>query len=132
MPMAPTPDAYCVLVVDDDESVRRVTMRALETFGFATVGAKDGFEAVDTLRASRDAIHCAIVDMNMPGMNGEQTMMSLHQVVEALPVLLSTGYSAFDIPAHVGPSGFAGFLQKPYQIGTLADTVRAAIASACA
>lgn len=125
--MAPSPDAYCVLVVDDDESVRRVTMRALETFGFSTVGAKDGFEAVDTLRAGRDTIHCAIVDMNMPGMNGEQTMVSLHEVVEELPVLLSTGYSAVDISAGAAGRGFAGFLQKPYQIGTLAEKVRSAI-----
>jgi len=131
MPTAPIPDDCCVLVVDDDDSVRLVTMRALETFGYATVGARDGFEAVTTLKAERDRIRCAIVDMNMPGMNGEQTMDSLHQVVEALPVLLSTGYSALDLPRAISASGFAGYLQKPYQIGTLAEKVRTAIETAC-
>lgn len=118
---------FCVLVVDDDEPVRRVTMRALEVFGFTTLGAKDGNEAVGVVREHGRAIHCAIVDMNMPGLDGEQTMRGMHAIEAGLPVLLASGFAADELPGACPDAAFAGYLQKPYQIATLARTVREAI-----
>lgn len=125
--MTEKPPGYRVLVVDDDESVRKVTMRALETFGFTTLGARDGFEAVTAVREADPGVDCVIVDMVMPGMDGEATMHSLHEVKAQLPVLLSSGHSALDMQERFAGAGFAGYLQKPYQIGALAQVVRETI-----
>lgn len=118
-----------VLIVDDDDSVRKVIMRALDTFGFATIGAVDGNRAVDTFTEQRDAIDCIIVDMSMPGMDGEQTFHALRQVGPTPPVLLASGHSAEEMQERYGTVGFAGYLQKPFQIASLADVVRSAIST---
>jgi two-component system, cell cycle sensor histidine kinase and response regulator CckA len=118
-----------VLIVDDDDSVRKVIMRALDTFGFATVGAVDGNQAVETFTAQRDAIDCIIVDMSMPGMDGEQTFLALREVGPTPPVLLASGHSAEEMQERYGGAGFAGYLQKPFQITSLADVVRNAIST---
>lgn len=120
-------NGYAVLVVDDDESVRRVTMRALEAFGFETVGAKDGYEAVSVLEARQTGLHCIIVDMSMPGMNGEQTLKALRGLNATVPVLLASGHSAEEMRDIYGGVGFAGYLQKPFQIMQLAQAVEGTI-----
>lgn len=118
-----------ILIVDDDDSVRKVIMRALDTFGFATIGANDGNAAVDTYTQQKDAIDCIIVDMSMPGMDGEQTFNALRQNGPTPPVLLASGHSAEEMRERYGTVGFAGYLQKPFQIASLADIVRSAIDS---
>jgi CheY-like chemotaxis protein len=117
-----------VLIVDDDDSVRKVIMRALETFGFATVGANDGNKAVETFTEQQSAIDCIIVDMSMPGMDGEQTFHALRKVGPTPPVLLASGHSADEMRDRYGTVGFSGYLQKPFQLTSLADIVRDAIA----
>jgi two-component system, cell cycle sensor histidine kinase and response regulator CckA len=119
-----------VLIVDDDDSVRKVIMRALDTFGFATTGAIDGNAAVELFTQQKDSIDCIIVDMSMPGMDGEQTLHALRQVGPTPPVLLASGHSAEEMQERYGAAGFAGYLQKPFQIASLADVVRSAISSA--
>jgi two-component system, cell cycle sensor histidine kinase and response regulator CckA len=123
-----TPEKHVVMVVDDDDSVRRVTARALESFGFATLGARDGFDAVKQLESQRGVVRCVIVDMSMPGWDGEQTLKGLHEIDGGLPVLLASGHSAQEMREKYAQSGFAGYLQKPFQIALLADAVARAIA----
>jgi two-component system, cell cycle sensor histidine kinase and response regulator CckA len=122
-------DKHVVMVVDDDDAVRRVTMRALETFGFTTVGAASGFEAVETFKNDHHGLHCVIVDMNMPGMNGKQTMQSFREIDASVPVLLASGHSADEMREAHGDAGFAGYLQKPFQIALLAASVKRVIES---
>ncbi|MDZ7728644.1 MAG: response regulator [Dehalococcoidia bacterium] len=126
-PVTEATNGYLVLVVDDDESVRRVTMRALEAFGFGTLGAKDGYEAVDVLKGHAKALHCIIVDMSMPGMNGEQTLHALREVEAQVPVLLASGHSSEEMQDSYGGVGFAGYLQKPFQLAQLAQKVEGTI-----
>lgn len=118
-----------VLIVDDDDSVRKVIMRALDTFGFATIGANDGNAAVDTYTQQKGDIDCIIVDMSMPGMDGEQTFNALRETGPTPPVLLASGHSAEEMQERYGTVGFSGYLQKPFQIASLADVVRSAINS---
>ena len=116
-----------VLVVDDDDSVLRVTMRALQSFGFTTIGAKDGFEAVSAFREQHQALDCVILDMSMPGMSGKQTLQSLREIDPDVPVLLASGHSVDEMREMYGETGFAGYLQKPFQIATLNDAVHSVI-----
>lgn len=118
-----------VLVVDDDDAVRRVTVRALQTYGYTAIGAINGFDAVDAISTRELKVACAIVDMSMPGLDGEATMLRLRAIDADLPVLLASGHSAEEMEEKFGGTGFIGYLQKPFELEQLANDVSAAIAS---
>lgn len=119
-----------VLVIDDDDSVRKVTMRALEAFGFSCVGAASGDEGAELFGIRHETLDCVIVDMSMPGMDGEQTLAALRAIDTSVPVVLASGHSVADMREQFDGRGFAGYLQKPFQIAVLAETVAEVIAHA--
>ncbi|HEY5577360.1 MAG TPA: ATP-binding protein, partial [Deferrimonas sp.] len=96
-----------VLFVDDEESLRVL--------------------AVEIFRERREEIAAVILDMIMPGMGGEETFHRLKEIDPAARVLLSSGYAVEGRPQILLSAGAAGFLQKPYRVGTLAAALRRAI-----
>lgn len=127
--MTETPQTHTVLVVEDDDAVRRVIVRALEISGFKAVGTRDGFEAVTTFQSWDSAIDCVIVDMSMPGMDGEETLARLRRINPRVPILLASGHSSTKMRELFPRSGFAGYLEKPFRIAELVKAVRDAIDS---
>ncbi len=116
-----------VMVVDDDDAVRHVTMRALESFGYETIGAADGFEAGDRFSSEHQYIDCVIIDMSMPGKDGEETFRSLREIDPAVPAVLASGHSVEEMQARFAGLGFAGHLQKPFNLSELNAAVRGII-----
>ncbi|MBI5948963.1 MAG: PAS domain S-box protein [Chloroflexi bacterium] len=119
-----------ILVVDDEDTVRRVTARALSSLGLAVLTAADGLEALATFREHQDEIRCTLLDMTMPGMDGEETFRALREVDPATPVVLMSGYTEQDATARFATDGLAGFIQKPYEISTLREVIRQVIETA--
>ena len=119
-----------ILVVDDEDTVRRVTARALSILGLSVLTAANGFEAVDMFREHHREIRCTLLDMTMPGMDGEATFRALREIDPAALVVLMSGYTEQDATGHFTSGGLAGFIQKPYEIATLRDVVRQVIESA--
>lgn len=78
-----------VLVVDDDESVRRVSVRMLTAEGFDVVGARDGHEALGHLEAGKFDV--VVSDIMMPKMSGMDLLRAIRQRDLELPVILLTG-----------------------------------------
>ncbi len=104
-----------VLVVDDEEGVRFVSQRILEQCGFAVLSAKDGHEALDLFSKHQNEISVVLLDLTMPGMDGEDVFRMINQLSPKTPVVLSSGYNEQELNARFSEHGFAGFLQKPYQ-----------------
>jgi two-component system, cell cycle sensor histidine kinase and response regulator CckA len=113
-----------VLLVDDDESVRAVGRKMLERLGFAVVTAADGSEAIARFRERADDIICAIVDLTMPHVDGAETFRELRRMRPTVRVILSSGYNEQDVTQRFVGKGLAGFIQKPYQLSTLAAVLK--------
>jgi len=108
-----------VLVVDDEESVRAMLVRALRLFGFTADQAEGGHAALERMRAAAEPYRCVLLDLTMPHMDGEETFRVLRQQYPDLPVLLMSGFNEKDAVSRFGGKGLAGFLQKPFEIENL-------------
>ncbi len=120
---APQPHRV-LLVVDDDEAVRRLALRMGRRLGFEVVTAADGEAAVELCRHHAGGLHGAIVDLTMPGMDGFECLRALHEVRPDLPALLVSGCSEAEIAERHQPAAFAGFLQKPFSIEQFTAALR--------
>src|SRR5215469_1795474 len=78
-----------ILLIDDDESIRRDYGRALRSLGFVVDVAADGREAVDLLREK--AFDTVISDINMPHMGGMELLRAVRERDLDVPVMLMTG-----------------------------------------
>jgi two-component system, sensor histidine kinase SagS len=82
-----------VLVVDDDENVRGAAHALLERYGCVVETAHDGAEAIGMVRALRDDAYDAIIaDIRLPDMSGYDFMMRLGEFMDAVPLILMTGF----------------------------------------
>ena len=82
-----------VLVVDDEEMLRRVNRRILERAGYRVMTASDGGEAVEVFRAHRADIGAIVLDMAMPGMGGAECYAALRAVDPSARVILASGFA---------------------------------------
>ena len=113
-----------ILVVDDDELIRTSLPPMLEGMGHRVQTASGGMEALRRLEAGLQ-VDLVILDLNMPGMSGTETLGRLRMFRPGLPVLISTGYqdeSAREIlEAHPGVRS----IQKPFsflELRTMLDS----------
>ncbi|MCB1151758.1 response regulator, partial [bacterium] len=113
----------CVLLVDDEREVRNSTRRLLERLGLRVITASDGQEALDIHAARAEEIDLVILDMTMPRLDGLETMAVLHERDPELSVILSSGYTEKEIRERCGGCEPVGFLQKPYDLQTLRETL---------
>ncbi|MBK8479276.1 MAG: PAS domain S-box protein [Opitutaceae bacterium] len=121
----PAPAARRILIVDDEDTVRSVLVRMLRSFGYETVTAVNGQEAVDLFHSGHDDFRAVLLDLTMPELDGAETFREIHRLRPTLPVVLMSGYSEHDAVSRFGAQGLAGFLQKPFQ----PDVLRARLTS---
>ena len=108
-----------VLVVDDEAIVRRGTGRALKRLGFDPVEAASGYEAIETLRAYRDAVEVALVDISMPGLSGGETIAQLLEIKPELRVIVMSGHLRDTAASDGQLAQTHGYLQKPFDLAQL-------------
>jgi len=87
---APRP---AVLVIDDDTAVRSVLGAMIEHQGFAVREAGSGDEGVRVYDQHRDEISAVVLDVQMPGMDGPQTLAELRRLDPGVPCVFVTGHS---------------------------------------
>jgi len=115
-----------VLFVDDEDAVREIGMRLLETAGFEVIGAADGVEAVDYYREHAQEISCVLLDLTMPRMGGEEAFEELRKIRDDVRVVVSSGFSEQEVAGRFADGGVFGFVQKPYKFDKLVAEVEAA------
>jgi len=116
-----------VLVVDDEPLVRLVAQRALERGGFEVVLAENGRQAVEIFSQPGTRIALVLLDLSMPEMDGEQTLVELRRIEPGVQVLLSSGYDQSSTTRAPLGGRVASFLQKPYSARALVEAVRRTI-----
>ena len=115
--------AETILLVDDEEIVIAVGRQMLEKLGFSVFTAYNGKEALDIYQNNQNNIDLVILDLIMPGMGAADTYDRLQSLNPAIKVLLSSGYGPDPQTDELLSRGCNGFIQKPFNMQTLADTI---------
>ncbi len=112
-----------ILLVEDDEGVRRLARLALETFGYRVFEAAQGREALELLRSGSPTIQLVITDVVMPEMNGRELVEELRKQCQQTKVLFMSGYTDDAVVRNGVLEAAEFFLQKPFTPTTLARKV---------
>jgi CheY-like chemotaxis protein len=120
LPRRPAARRGAALVIDDEEPVRRVAARLLQSLGFDAWQAGDGRDALDQFAGRAGALRLAVVDLTMPRLGGEDTVREWRRVRPDLPVILMSGYHENDLHERCAGLAVSAFLQKPF---TLTDFI---------
>ncbi len=117
----------CVMVVDDDQTVRELGRQLLERFGYRVCEASDGEAAIRRYRRRVAEIDLIILDLNMPGMGGVACLEAIRALNPTVPVLIASGQSpAGQVKATLDQLA-QGFVGKPYELKSMLRMVRATL-----
>jgi PAS domain S-box-containing protein len=127
MPAAPieVPRTQTVLVVDDEEVVRRAASSVLEGRGYRVLLAESGQQALDIFRECAQEISAVLLDLTMPVMDGEEAARYLRAIRHDIPILLSGGSDESVVAPRFSGSRVAGYLRKPYTATALLEGIKA-------
>jgi two-component system cell cycle sensor histidine kinase/response regulator CckA len=117
------PGGFTVLVVDDEEAVRRLACRMLTWTGYQALEASHGREAIATIEQHAGSVHLVLTDIKMPGMNGRELGRHVEQRWPGKPILYMSGFASEVFENGLLEPG-APFLSKPFTQDDLAQKVR--------
>jgi two-component system sensor histidine kinase TtrS len=122
-----------VLIMDDEEMVRRVAGEMLNKLGYAVGFARDGAEAIELYKSAKESAQpfdVVIMDLTIPGgMGGIEAMQRLIALNHGIKAIVSSGYSDDQVMSDYRKYGFAGVLIKPYKINQLSESIRKVLTS---
>jgi PAS domain S-box-containing protein len=107
-----------VLIVEDEDTLRNATEKALQKRGFAVLSAGDGHSAVKIFRSRPDDIAAVVLDMNLPILPGREVYRQIREIRPQTKIVFTSGLAA-GIAEAMRSDGSARILQKPYTISNL-------------
>ncbi|GEM_PF-2131372 len=113
-----------ILLVEDDEAIRRAARRILERFGYTVIVAVDGDEAVEMYREHQSEVDLVLCDVILPKRSGPEFYEAVRRIPGDPPVLFMSGYPARTVRARTALDSSLPFLQKPWTVDELAAAVR--------
>ncbi len=125
----PTPESsiHRVLVMDDEEMLRKLAEQMLRRLGYQAKTVKDGIEAIDAVRRQMNSgkpFDMVILDLTVKGgMGGEQTVRELRKIDPNIKTIVSSGYFDDPVISHYEKYGFMGSMAKPYEMENLKETI---------
>mgnify|MGYP001036195323 CR=1 FL=1 len=114
-----------ILVVEDEDAVRQVSARTLESLGYNVLVSSDGVEALQLFDRHPDRVDLVLMDLVMPNMGGRDLLMSLRERDPGLKVIVMSGYPLDMDVEEVLAGDHVEWLPKPLRLGDLAARVRA-------
>jgi PAS domain S-box-containing protein len=118
------PSHETILLVEDEENLRRLARQSLENQGYSVIDAPDGATAIQISQAHKGPIHLLLTDVIMPGMNGRELANKVSPTRPEMRVLYMSGYTE----NHIGHNGTLDegitLLQKPFTLPALKAKVR--------
>jgi CheY-like chemotaxis protein len=112
-----------ILVVEDEDQVRRIAVETLRELGYTALAAADGDEALALLEQHSE-IALLFTDLVMPGMNGRQLAKRARDCRPELPVIFATGYAPEEMLGRPGDDSDIRTLRKPFETAELARAIR--------
>jgi CheY-like chemotaxis protein len=121
-----------ILVVDDEEKIRKICKENLNLLGYSVITAGSGIRAIEIYGKKAKLIDIVVLDMIMPGLSGKDTYERLKQINPDVKVLLASGYTEEGQAKEILDSGCNAFIQKPFKIEQLSTMIRKVLDSECA
>jgi DNA-binding NtrC family response regulator len=113
-----------ILLVDDEIDFLKVMAERLSLKGFDVVAASNGEDAI--VSAEKDLFDVAVVDFQMPGMDGTQVMKLLKERHTYLEIIMLTGHATIDSAVESTKLGVFKYLEKPYDFEKLVEVIKEA------
>lgn len=116
------------LIVDDSRAIRMILGRTLGQLGYEVQEAGDGNQALEILDRQPGVFHLALVDWNMPGMNGMDLLLKLRadRRHDTLPIVMVTTETEMEHVAAAVQAGANEYVMKPFTTDILRDKLRLA------
>ncbi|MBN2040767.1 MAG: response regulator [Spirochaetes bacterium] len=118
-----------ILIVEDEAILRDFTSQLLTRFGYRTLLAESGEEALALYEGHKNDISLILLDLIMPGIGGKHCMEELLRQDPGLKVLIASGYSGEDSEDIIMKGGAKGFIAKPYNMRNLLKRIREILGS---
>ena len=113
-----------ILVVEDEEEVRKLTAKILERQGYRILETSNGDDALLACERRKDPIHLMLADIVMPGMSGSELAKLLKPLYPEIKILYMSGYTDDAIVHHGVLEKGVNYIQKPFTTEGLASKVR--------
>ncbi len=113
-----------ILILEDDDDVRRSTIRILRKHGYRTLEASNSDEALQIFQKRKDPIHLLLTDVVMPGLSGPEVARRLKNFKPHMKVLFMSGYTENGILHQGVLDKKMAYLQKPFSMERLVGKVR--------
>jgi len=114
-----------ILIIDDDDDLRKILRDVLKEEGFLATGAGDGFSGVKAFRSEVPA--AVLLDMKMPHMDGIETLHELNKIDPQVPVIVMTAYGDISNAVEAMKAGAYDYMLKPPDYNRLVHILRRAI-----
>jgi len=111
-----------ILIVDDEELFLNSIKKRLEVRDFNVIAVTRGEKAIEVARKS--PIDIALVDLKMPGIDGEETLKALKKEHKWMEVVILTGHGSIDSAVECTKSGAYEYLQKPCKLDELLEVLK--------
>jgi two-component system, cell cycle sensor histidine kinase and response regulator CckA len=125
-PALPAGRGQAILVVEDEEAVRRMTCRTLEQNGYRAIGASGAKEALRAF-AAEDGIDLVLTDVVMPDLSGKELVAALRERGSDVRAIYMSGYAGDVVARHGGLEDDVPLLQKPFAADELLRTIQDAL-----
>lgn len=113
-----------LLLADDDLAVLEVGQRLMEGLGFTVLVAKDGNEASSIFQANSSSINISVLDLTMPGKNGNEVYEEIRRHDPDAKIILSSGYNEQEVSGVLAKDPNAIFMKKPYSQNELKEKLQ--------
>ena len=110
-----------ILVIDDDEGIRRVLSTVLEDAGYLVDTAKDGEDALQ--RAATTTYDLALIDIRLPDMDGTKLLVKLNESTPRTAKIVVTGYPTLQNAVQAVKKGADGYITKPVDMERLLENI---------
>lgn len=114
-----------ILVIDDDPAVRQILAETLTGEGHQVTLMSSGLEGVEAVKDQ--PVHVVLTDLQMPGIDGLETIDRISKVDSKIIAIVMTGYGTVDYAVRAMKAGAFDFITKPFEPDTVAVVVRKAL-----
>jgi len=104
-----------VLLVDDEQELRRIGSEMLSAMGYITVCGQNGREAVELFRTRGSSIDLILMDLTMPEMDGIEAYEEIRRMSLSVPIVICSGYGKYELSSYIRDDRHAAVVPKPYQ-----------------
>lgn len=114
-----------VLIVDDEEDIRRLLERAFSKKGFIVLSSNNALDGLVQLQDN--PVNVIITDIRMPGMDGLDFIAQAQEIASKVPIIVISGYGSFETAREAFNRGAFYFINKPFNMQAIEDVVQKAL-----